>query len=171
MKHDANAINGSLEQIRLEVLTWLANGNVGMSSKSIAFHMAKIDAGAKAIPGDPADFKRCTEMLSACPSIKNISSLAEYAPQYAPYINNWGKMLALYKEDVERHENKAPNLYNYMKKLEAESRMISGQVVFGFRYMSVDEFKELTGVTPSIENIHDLQRIGDAALKIKNSKK
>ena len=170
MKHDANAINGSLEQIRFEVLAWLANGNVGMSSKSIAFHMANINAGAKAIPGDPADFKRCTEMLMACPSIKNLSSLAEEAPQYTPYINNWDKMLDLYNKDTKQYENKAPNLYNYMKKLETESRLISGQVVFGFRYMSVDEFKELTGVTPSIENIHDLQRIGDAALKMKKGK-
>tara|TARA_R110001583_G_scaffold174017_3_gene328232 strand:- start:3839 stop:4369 length:531 start_codon:yes stop_codon:yes gene_type:complete len=166
-KHNPCAENGDINSIREEVLIWLDSGDVGQSSKAIAMHMAGIDAKSTCTPKDPSDFRRCLDMLKACPSIRNISSVVDKVPHYAPYIREWNTMIDLYQSDVAEFGKKAPNLYRFMKRLFTESLFIKGRVLFNCFYMDSNDFEKTTGIKPTLDNLFELNDLGTKAMKKK----
>lgn len=51
-------------------LEWLANGDTGLSSMTIAFHALDVDFNNACEPLDPSDFYRCKQLIEAVPEIK-----------------------------------------------------------------------------------------------------
>ncbi len=160
MKIDNNAENGNLNQIREEVLRWMANEDIGVSSKTIAATIAEVDCSHVDVPHDPSDFMRCLKMLDACPSIKNLSKVKEVYPFYAPIINNWNEMVDLLEKDKKEYSGRSPTLYKYMQKRGAESTFLKGRILNGITYMDVDLFEKQYNVKVTMENLHDCIKMG-----------
>lgn len=76
-------------------------------------------------------------------------------------------MVKLYKDDIKVHKNKAPNLYRLMKRIDKEAHFITGRVLFNCQYMELATFEQFTGVTPTLDNLFDLQELGEQGLKRK----
>jgi hypothetical protein len=162
------AVNGNIDTIREEVLNWFATGNTGMSSKAIALNIAGIETEHHPTPSDPSDFRRCIDMVKACPSIQNLTPLVENAPHYAPFTREWNNMIDLYETEFKEDTGRAPLLYKFMKRLCTESLFILGRVVFRCRHMDIADFEEITGVTPTLDNLYQLSELGEAGIKQKH---
>jgi len=169
MRHHPNDYNGDLTQIRLEVLTWLANGDVSDASKHIALRMANIKMNGNATPIDPTDFKKCMDMLTACPSIRDLSRLSYLVPYYAPYVDNWNEMVSLYETDVNDCFSE-PKLNEFMGKREKESAFIVGKIFFKGDYIPIDQFVFLTKLYPTLEDLHDMEALGVKSINQRRDK-
>ena len=156
MKINPNEANDSLTQIQSDVLKWLANGNVGISSKTIACAMAEVDSKIQDIPSDPSDFMRCLKMLDACPSIKNLDKVKERIPAYAPIIDNWNTIVDLLEADKEIDDSRAPTCYAFMKARQTEYIFLKGRILNDITYIQVTDFEAYYDVTVTFDNVHDL---------------
>jgi hypothetical protein len=118
-----------------ELVNWFANGEVGLSSKAIVYHLlglpeAKssdfIDFGH---PSDPADLRRCLLLLEAVPSLKDdLHKMSAVSPVWDIYIKNWSKMIELFEEEVPDWDwpdtgksRSAPRTYDFMRYLQTQA--------------------------------------------------
>lgn len=111
-----------MPEIQSKVLRWIATGRVGASSKAMA--MAACDMPTDgAYPSDPADLNRCLLMLEAVPEVRQqFAKVAAISRPWANFIENWGKLEAMFLEEVGLNWSKAqsaPKTYEFMKSLRA----------------------------------------------------
>ena len=102
-----------------QVIKWLCNGRVGMSSKCMAMWLAfgeRAEGGF--CPADPDDLDRCLKLLAAAPGLRPlIPKMAEVSPQWAALVPRWDEVEASHLEEVGLGWTKArsaPKTYDLM---------------------------------------------------------
>jgi hypothetical protein len=109
-------------QAQSELGNWLLNGNVGISSKT----MAAIALGATDMSGwkvdaphDPADFGRCYKLVQAVPEIRaHFPRIAKKVKPFAGIIREWDELARIYERDKPKGES--PELYNRIRELRGD---------------------------------------------------
>lgn len=97
-----------------KALWWIANGRVGMSSKTMWLKFMGQPVGYPNHPHDPDDFSRCYKLLEAVPEWKEkIPKLKELSPQWSNLADNWVKLTQMYESKADNgHE-----MYDFMQVL------------------------------------------------------
>lgn len=105
---------------REKALWWLANGFVGMSSKTMCnFFLGNKDFKINH-PHDPDDFSRCYKLLQAVPEWKRrISELQSLSPQWKNLSENWDKLTEMYEQNVKEQwiNSEKIGMYEFLSKL------------------------------------------------------
>lgn len=103
-----------------KILNWLANGQVGQSSKAIACCIAGLD-GPKSHPYDPDDLNRCLLFLNAVPEARKLmSKVAGLSPAWARLIERWDEIEASFLNEAGMNwckAQRAPKTYALMKSI------------------------------------------------------
>ncbi len=105
-------------------LAWLNGTDTGTSSLTI-FSVLSYVHGAYAlrtwradIPHDPADFGRCHRLLEKIPAWRGrLSEVAKAHPSWTGLVGAWSELTALYLEEIQSPQGRAPKLYARMKEL------------------------------------------------------
>lgn len=77
------------------VLEWLANGDTGGSSETMAFWIAfdVLKNGGDNYPHDPDDFNRCLGLLDAAPDMRShLHKMAGLSEQWAALVARWDEV-------------------------------------------------------------------------------
>lgn len=104
----------------MEIISWLATGERGMSSETMAFTAL----GQKCEvhhPLDPADLNRCIKLVRSCPSVKErFNDIACLNAEWNTIINHWDELEKMFIDEVGYDWSKsdsAPNTCRRMKEL------------------------------------------------------
>lgn len=106
-----------------DLMRWLASGQRGISSNTIATHLSGIDCigeyGHMDHPYDPADFIRCQKLLDAVPWFKNnMHLMRDASEEWAMLVDHWEEIANLIKLDLKETAGKrCPKAYKRMKEL------------------------------------------------------
>lgn len=78
----------------LLVLAWLAHGETGESSETMAFWLTwGIDRKDSSHPFDPVDFDRCLRLLEAAPYLRRrLHQMAALTPEWKSLVENWDEI-------------------------------------------------------------------------------
>ena len=80
-------------ELRGKILHWLANGETGLSSKTIAFATAGISAARHRHPNDLYDFNRCLNLRNEIPETEEgLNRLAETCAQCRALRDHWQQL-------------------------------------------------------------------------------
>ncbi|MEX3764493.1 hypothetical protein [Paraburkholderia phenoliruptrix] len=109
-----------------ELGNWLINGNVGVSSKTmaaIALGATTTSAGEHGwgvdAPHDPADFGRCYRLVQKVPEIREFfPRIAKKVKPFAGILKHWDELVRLYERD--KPTGKSDELYNRIKQLRGD---------------------------------------------------
>lgn len=116
---------------------WLATGERGVSSETIASHLTGVPISSsryklRSHPYDPDDFRRCELLLRAVPTAReHLNAVGEISPVWRTLVDHWGELVALCEEDVpgifERwpRGEAATKSYRRMKELITESEALA----------------------------------------------
>lgn len=111
-----------MSDLAMKVLRWQANGNIGVSSAT----MASIALGLKRniygsyfdAPSDPSDLKRCMLLVEEIPEIKDaFPAIAKECKEFALIIKEWDSLISLLKKEISLDTGRAPETYKRMKEL------------------------------------------------------
>lgn len=88
--------------IERKILQWLSTGEVGVSSKAIAFKMCNINyTEAFTHPHDPDDFKRCLKLIIETPEIRTrLNEMKSRSPYWSALIDHWNEVETSFMEEV-----------------------------------------------------------------------
>ena len=92
-----------MTELERKIVSWLANGETGDSSESIAFTMLGITAKrwGMGTPSDPADLKRCLKLLREVPEIRpRMGEMKAASPHWAALIDRWDELEACFMSEV-----------------------------------------------------------------------
>ncbi len=103
-----------------KTLLWLANGEEGTSSRTMAFWlMFGILPDDNAHPYDPADFNRCLVLLDEVPALRaRLPEMAKLGPHWAAIVTHWDAIEAQFLAEAGlrwRKSNFARATYTLMK--------------------------------------------------------
>lgn len=106
----------------IAVINWLANGETGISSETLAFKLAfNVRKRGGSHPHDPADFNRCLQLLDAAPALKPlIGRMAKVSPYWAKLVARWDEIEAAFVAEVGKNwskEKQAEKTYALMKEV------------------------------------------------------
>lgn len=81
---------------------WLAEGEVGASSRAMALYIAfDVKAKHSSPPYDPADFDRCLRYLEMVPEARpHIYRMADLSPQWAAIAKHWDEIERSHLDEV-----------------------------------------------------------------------
>lgn len=109
-----------LSPMQQQTIEWLANGETGISSKTMAFWLAfdiKMEDGCH--PWDPADFDRCLKLLEWVPEMRTqLYRMKEISPQWAALVTRWSDIECSHLEEAGIgwwKARSAPKTYELMK--------------------------------------------------------
>jgi len=93
------------EETQQQILKWLANGRIGVSSKVIAMVMlgqkAHIRGFDRDVPHDPADFCRCLKLLQRAPEIRsNLKELKSVSKKWDVLVDNWDRVEKAFMDEA-----------------------------------------------------------------------
>jgi hypothetical protein len=123
--------------MKTKILNWLANGDVGISSKTIAFGVLGIEYKRKNHPLDPDDFNRCLLLVEKIPEIKkHFNKIACLSVEWEKLINNWDRIKKSFIDEVGLNWSigtSAPKTYNlmqaiYKKEMKCVCTMTNGEL-------------------------------------------
>jgi len=104
-----------------KILDWLANGQVGLSSKCMAMCAAGVSYKYKYTPSDPSDFNRCLLLVQQIPEVENeFNRIARVSDKWKVVIDNWQLLKSTFIDEVGfnwSNGDRAPKTYKLMKKL------------------------------------------------------
>lgn len=104
------------------IMEWVANGETGASSCTIAYTVLDVPFDRTRHPLDPADLRRCVELLDQIPEIrKHMDKLRDVSPIWNDLIDNWNDLETMLKIEMKTGNN-APGTYELMKKIIGERR-------------------------------------------------
>ena len=114
-----------MSEIKDKVLYWLANGEVGISSKAMAMEIIGTPYRGPfyqfgTTPSDPADFRRCLLLFKHAPELReNLDRCRDMSPLWDKLVGEWDALEKLLisevGEDLDR--GSAPLTYARMKEL------------------------------------------------------
>lgn len=100
---------------------WLANGERGLSSKTIYSVMTgeNIMGNWKYHhPSDPDDFRRCYLLLQAVPEWRpKMDKMRNVSEVWNRLVDNWDKLTGMLEAALQTPDKKAPGMYEFMKSL------------------------------------------------------
>lgn len=114
------------ESIESRALSWLLTDETGLSSVCLCATMLgkrSMFCGRynRAHPRDPADFRRCYQLLKIFPEWRGrIGEMATVSPEWAALAREWDELERLYEE--ERPNKTLPKLYDKMEGLTRSAR-------------------------------------------------
>lgn len=104
------------------VINWLANGETGLSSETMAFWLAfdvKKEDGSH--PHDPDDMDRCLNLLSVAPGLRDrLPKMAELNKTWAALVARWNEIESMQMDEIGLGWTKAmsaPKTYALMKEV------------------------------------------------------
>jgi hypothetical protein len=103
------------------IVQWLANGETGVSSKTMAFTAMGQGYRDNHHPLDPADLNRCIKLVDEVPEIKDaFPKIAALSKEWQAVIDNWDSLKKSFVDEAgydwsEKHS--APLTYKKMKDL------------------------------------------------------
>ena len=103
-----------------KAMWWIANGHVGMSSKTMWNFFMKNEKFPINHPYDPDDFSRCYKLLEAVPEWKIlVPGLTTLSKEWKALAENWDKLTEMYEQNIrEDFKNyKQVGMYEFMQKL------------------------------------------------------
>lgn len=108
------------KDVKEKAMWWIANGHVGMSSKT----MWNCLMGNKNFeinhPYDPDDFSRCYKLLQAVPEWrKELHRLKTLSKAWSNLVDNWDKLTEMYErnERTQWKNYKKVGMYEFMQTL------------------------------------------------------
>lgn len=118
-RHDSEKCTRPKER---SVAEWRAGPDVGLSSATIAHVLEGTTLLSRAtVPMDPSDFGRCHRLLQLFPWMRpRLHEVAERFPEWKPLVYAWDELTALYEEELQRPDHRAPKLYARMRELNGE---------------------------------------------------
>lgn len=104
---------------------WLLDGDVGMSSKAIYYHMTgRADDDGYNHPHDPSDLNRCLLLLDLIPEWESrMPEMAARSKQWAALAFNWSEISGCFFNEAGLNwcnGKRAPETYALMKKVMGE---------------------------------------------------
>ena len=113
----------SCSEIDENLIQWLANGERGLSSETIATKLSGINCmgpfDSKKFgwsPSDPDDFRRCLLLLEQVPEFKErLHEMKEVSELWGKLVDNWDEFDKLYYEEWDT--GKCPKLFDRMKEI------------------------------------------------------
>jgi hypothetical protein len=110
------------ERTRNDVVKWLASGQVGMSSKTMALWLAFGEkTRERSHPYDPDDMDRCLKLLLMAPGLRPLlPRMAEVSKPWAKLIERWDEIEASQLEEIGidwTRAKAAPKTYKLMKQV------------------------------------------------------
>lgn len=112
------------KDLAMKILRWQSDCNVGISSAT----MASIACGLQSniygscfnAPLDPADLKRCIDLVDKVPEIRScFPAIAEKVGNFGPILSRWDELVAMLRKEIETGNARAPETYKRMKELHA----------------------------------------------------
>ena len=102
-----------------KILNWLANGEVGSSSKAMAFCFAGVDCELNDHPVDVSDFNRCLLFLDEGPEARaNMDKLRILSDTWSRLVDRWDEIETCFNAEAELGaciSSKAPKTYALIK--------------------------------------------------------
>lgn len=101
-------------------ILWLKHGERGSSSETIWSFMTgiPIDRGRGHHPLDPADLRRCRELVEKVPEWEvRLHEMREIDRFWATLVDHWRELCDLFDADIARTPDRAPTCYDRMKRL------------------------------------------------------
>jgi hypothetical protein len=103
------------------IVRWLATGETGMSSKTMAFTALGEKYTSEWHPADPADLNRCIKLVDAAPAVRDsFPKIAALNEHWQAVIDNWDALRTAFIDEVGYDWSKArsaPKTYEMMKGL------------------------------------------------------
>ena len=105
---------------QMAVVRWLAAGNTGVSSETMAFWLGfAIKRSCGGHPWDPSDFDRCLKLLAAVPELRpQLAAMRGLSIEWARLVDRWDDIEALHLDEVGlgwTKADRAPRTYALMK--------------------------------------------------------
>lgn len=108
------------KDVKEKAMWWMANGETGLSSKTMwNCFMDKADFPINH-PSDPDDFSRCYKLLKAVPEWKDeLYKLKPLSPAWSNLVDNWDELTDMFERNVSENwaNYKEIGMYELMKKL------------------------------------------------------
>lgn len=112
-----------MSDIRSSVLEWMATGQVGASSKSMALAACDLACDGS-YPLDPSDFNRCLMLLQEIPAVRNhFDRIAALGEVWKRLIGRWSEIEHCFLDEAGSNWSKAksaPKTYALMKEVIGE---------------------------------------------------
>lgn len=88
--------------VQNDTLKWLADGDTGLSSKTMAFWLAfGMRVERMRHPRDPSDFNRCLGLLAAAPELRSeLHRLGELSVEWGGLVERWDEVEATFRAEV-----------------------------------------------------------------------
>ena len=87
-----------------KILDWLANGEIGISSKCIAMTMLGVEITKpfeRGYPLDPDDLHRCLSLIEWAPEIRpRLGEMRKIHPVWAALIDSWDEIEKTFYEEA-----------------------------------------------------------------------
>ena len=108
-----------------KIIKWLATGETGVSSMTIAFAALGEPYERPGHPGDPADLRRCMVLLDRVPEAARVlPNLAATSPAWEGLVREWAALAKMLREeigdDLPSRGWSAPKTYDAMKRAMGE---------------------------------------------------
>ena len=126
---------------------WIANGEVGTSSKTMWCALQGIPFRNADVPHDPDDFIRCYKLYIVVSEFRSIGAfdrITAIYPWWKPYLDSWRELERMYCKAIAKGESTMPELYAFMEQLYAKSCEI--------RYPDAEISKRVDGTIRSIHS-------------------
>lgn len=100
---------------------WLANGERGVSSETMFYHLSlseSFELEYADTPSDPSDFNRCHQLLQAVPHFKaRLNQMKDVSDVWANLVENWDKLTQMLEQNkTEQWKNhQTIGMYEFMK--------------------------------------------------------
>jgi hypothetical protein len=112
---------------QLAVRRWLATGKDGLSSRTLASFLLgvpTVSPGDYAAPRDPADFRRCLELMEFAPVVRERLPELAALPQWKAIATHWEELEGLYHADLAVDPKRAPTLYARLDELNQKASSV-----------------------------------------------
>jgi hypothetical protein len=105
-----------MDTVQSRVLEWLANGEVGSSSKCMAMWLQfgkRVEGSAfGSHPHDPDDLNRCLKLLRCAPELRySIKKMADISTEWAALVARWDEIEKSFLDEVGFDWSKGSNAF------------------------------------------------------------
>jgi len=108
------------KSVEKKAMWWIANGHVGLSSKTMWLHFMGQKNGQINHPYDPDDFSRCYKLLEAVPEWKDrILELSTLSKPWENLAKNWDKLTEMFEQNKKENwvNSEKIGMYQFMQTL------------------------------------------------------
>jgi hypothetical protein len=111
-----------MNDTQFRTLTWMANEDTGISSRTLAFWLAfDIFPKESSHPLDPADFNRCLNLLDQAPDLRQeLPRMSKISAEWETLVLNWSELEELFLAEAGlnwRKSKRAPKTLARMREL------------------------------------------------------